>query len=156
MKTEFTLNGAPCQAEVEPGVVLLDYLRSQGLMSVKHGCEDGECGACTVLLDGVAVNACLLLVAQVHGRSVETTEVLGSHGDLHPLQDSFLEEGAVQCGYCTPAMLLAAEALLRQKPHPTEPEIRDALSGVLCRCTGYVKPVRAILNAAQQKKEESA
>lgn len=151
MKTEFKLNAKPHTAEVEAGVTLLDYLRGFGLMGAKHGCEDGECGACTVLVDDVAVNSCLLLVAQVEGKSIETIESLGEQGDLHPLQESFLAEGAVQCGYCTPAMILASESLLRRNDHPEEAEVRDALSGVLCRCTGYVKPVRAVLSATTER-----
>jgi len=143
MTTTFTLNGTPHTADTPPGRTLLVYLRSIGLAGAKHGCETGECGACTVLLDDRTVNSCMVLVATLEGRRVETIESLGAHGDLHPLQEAFLDEGAAQCGYCTPAMILALEALRRRNPAPDENEVRDALSGVLCRCTGYVKPVKA-------------
>lgn len=153
MKTTFTLNGKPQTADVAAGMTLLSHLRSLGYLGAKRGCEDGECGACTVLVDGISMNSCMLLVAQLEGKSIETIESLGDHGKLHPLQEAFLEEGAVQCGYCTPAMILASESLLRKQPEPSEAEVRDALSGVLCRCTGYVKPVQAVLKGASARKE---
>ncbi|NJN43897.1 MAG: (2Fe-2S)-binding protein [Anaerolineae bacterium] len=137
-------------------LTLLRALRALGYFSVKHGCETGECGACTVLLDGKPVNACVMLAAQAEGRQIETIEDLGEREGkgwretegLHPLQQTFVETGAIQCGFCTPAMLLAARELLARNPDPTETDVRDALSGVLCRCTGYLKPVQAILQAA--------
>ncbi|MEW6278476.1 MAG: (2Fe-2S)-binding protein, partial [Candidatus Eremiobacterota bacterium] len=119
----------------------------------KHGCETGECGTCTVLIDGKSINSCIYLAAQAHGRTILTVEGLGTPQDLHPLQQAFVETGAVQCGYCTPAMVLAAHELLTQNPDPTEADVRDALSGQLCRCTGYVKPVEAVLLAARRMKE---
>jgi aerobic-type carbon monoxide dehydrogenase small subunit (CoxS/CutS family) len=145
----FALNGRPCTVAVEPGAVLLDVLRNDlGLTGTKRGCGEGECGACTVLVDGRVVNSCLYPAMKVAGRSVLTVEGLGSAGDLHPLQETFLSHGAVQCGFCTPGMLLAAKALLDGNPEPTEEEIRWALSGNLCRCTGYTKIVAAVQAAA--------
>ena len=124
---------------------LLEVLRDElGLTGTKCGCEIGECGACTVLLDGQPVNACLVLAPQIAGREVTTVEGLMLDGRLHPLQESFLDHDAVHCGFCTPGMLLSAKALLDQNPHPTEAEIRTAISGNLCRCTGYQQIVDAI------------
>ena len=135
---------------------LLKVLRSLGYFGVKHGCETGECGACTVLLDGKPVNSCVMLAAQAEGHQIETIENVGTHPEkgwktsagLHVIQQSFVDSGAIQCGYCTPAQVLAAKELLARVPNPTESQIRDALSGVLCRCTGYLKPVQAVLRAA--------
>ena len=156
MQLEFILNGTPQTWEISVNESLLDALRRHGIFGVKHGCETGECGACTVLLDGKPVTSCTMLAAQAGGHAVTTVEALGEHPEqgwkhtdgLHPLQQAFIESGAIQCGYCTPAQLLAADALLQQNPNPTEAEVRDALSGVLCRCTGYAKPVAAVLAAA--------
>ncbi|MGC8779389.1 MAG: molybdopterin-dependent oxidoreductase [Anaerolineae bacterium] len=156
MQLQFILNDLPQTWEIAPNESLLAALRRHGIFGVKHGCETGECGACTVLLDGVPVTSCTMLAAQAGGHAVTTVEALGEHpeqgwkqtGGLSPLQQAFIETGAIQCGYCTPGQLLAAEALLRANPHPTEEEVRRALSGVLCRCTGYVKPVQAVLRAA--------
>ena len=150
MTSSFTLNGSLHSAEHAPGTTLMDHLRSLGLASVKHGCESGECGACTVLVDSLAMNSCMLLVATLGGRTVETVEHLSTHGTLHSLQQVFLEEGAVQCGFCTPGMILSLEALFRRTVCPDESEIRDALAGTLCRCTGYVKPVGAAIRLAAQ------
>ena len=144
MQVNFTLNKKPVEAQCKPGETLFDYLRSHDIYSVKNGCDHGECGACTVLINGEAVNSCLVLVGTLGGKEVETLESLGNKSELHPLQKSFIEEGAIQCGYCTPGMIMAAEALLRKNAKPGEEEIRDALAGVLCRCTGYVKPVKAV------------
>jgi putative selenate reductase molybdopterin-binding subunit len=160
MKIHLVVNGVPREWDIMPGEILLQVLRRQGYYGVKHGCDTGECGACTILLDGKAVNACLLLAAQVNGRRIETIEASGQHPEqgwkltagLHPLQQAFIETGAVQCGYCTPAMILAARELLEQNPDPTETEVRQALSGVLCRCTGYLKPVQAVLLAAERRR----
>lgn len=142
------LNGRPLAAPAAAGAVLLDVLRRAGAWGVKHGCETGECGACTVLVDGRPQLACLMLAAQVDGRSVTTVEALGTPDALHPVQQAFVDTGAIQCGYCTPAMELAAKALLDAVPRPSEGQVRDALAGCLCRCTGYVKPVQAVLQAA--------
>ncbi len=148
MEITLTINGERRACRVHPADRLLDVLRREGYYSVKHGCETGECGACTVLLDGEPVNSCMMLAAQADGRAIMTVEALGAARDLHPLQQAFIETGAIQCGYCTPAQLLAAKALLDSNPNPTEDEVREALAGVLCRCTGYVKPVQAVLRAA--------
>ncbi len=153
-KVCFVLNGREVEFEVEPGMTLLELLRREGLKSVKHGCESGECGACTVLLDGEPVNSCILLALQVRGRRIDTVESLGTPQKLHPLQEAFLECGAVQCGYCTPGMLLSAKALLDRSPDPTKEEIRDALAGNFCRCTGYVKPIEAVRRAADMVRDE--
>lgn len=148
MELELTINGVAHRVQVDPNERLLETLRREGFWSVKHGCETGDCGACSILLDGRAVNTCVLLTAQSVGHRIETVEAMGRPGNLHPLQQAFVETGAIQCGYCTPAMLLAGKELLSRTTTPTEAEVRDALSGVLCRCTGYVKPVQAILRAA--------
>jgi carbon-monoxide dehydrogenase small subunit len=125
---------------------LLDILRYElGLTGTKEGCSTGDCGSCTVLLDGVAVNACLVLVAEVEGKDIITIEGLSKNGELHPLQQAFMDEGAVQCGFCTPGFILASKAFLDSNLHPTEDQIRHAIAGNLCRCTGYDKIVRAIM-----------
>lgn len=148
-KISFTLNGKAVTAEVEDDELLLTALRERfGLKSVKEACSIGECGACTVLIDGEPHYACLTLAARAEGRDIKTVEFLGEPEELHPLQKSFIRHGAVQCGYCTPGMLLVAYSLLRKNPHPTEDQIRRALSGNLCRCTGYIQIVEAIKNAA--------
>jgi carbon-monoxide dehydrogenase small subunit len=139
------VNGKSVGAMVNPTWTLLKVLREKlGLTGTKKGCERGDCGACTVLLDGKPVNSCLVLALQAEGKKVETIEGLGTAERLHPLQKSFIQNGAVQCGFCTPGMLLSALALLRKNPNPTEEEIRRAISGNLCRCTGYTKIVKAI------------
>ena len=139
------VNGDAMEAMVSPTWSLLRVLREElGLTGTKKGCERGDCGACTVLLDGNPVNSCLVLALQAEGKKVETIEGLGTAERLHPLQKSFIQNGAVQCGFCTPGMLLSALALLRKNPNPTEEEIRRAISGNLCRCTGYTKIVKAI------------
>ena len=150
MQIDLNINGEARQIHVEAGEALLEVLRRSGYLSVKHGCEDGSCGVCTVLLDGKAVPSCILLAAQADGGQITTIEGIGSREHLHPLQAAFVDHGAVQCGYCTPAMILSAKNLLDQNPRPTEAEVRDALSGVLCRCTGYVKPVEAVLRAVER------
>ena len=151
MKQEIKLkvNGAPYEVFVEPWKTLLDVLREEiGLTGVKSGCEEGECGACTVLVDGKAVNSCLMLAPQAQGKEIITIEGLEGEEGLHPLQQAFVEHFAVQCGFCTPGMLMSAHALLERNPHPREEEIREALVGNLCRCTGYVRIVGAIHAAA--------
>ncbi len=145
MKIDFILNDRQVSLTANPATNLLELLRQQGLFSVKHGCDHGECGACTVLLNDKAVNACLLLVHTVIGKRVETVEQFSDHEYLHPLQDKFIDSGAIQCGFCTPGMILALEALYRKNPAAGEDQVRDALAGNLCRCTGYVKPVEAAL-----------
>ncbi len=145
-----SVNGKDVQVEVEPSATLAHTLREQlGLTGTKIGCEEGECGACTVLVDGQAVNSCIYPAMKAAGQRILTVEGLLHNDQLHPLQRAFLEHGAVQCGYCTPGVLLSAVALLDQNPHPSEAEIRRAISGNLCRCTGYLKIIHAIQAASQ-------
>jgi len=147
----FQLNGEEKLIAVEPNLTLLQLLRDRmGVTSPKRSCEQGECGACTVILNGKAVNSCLVLAVTVDGKRVETVESLAVGMDLHPLQTAFVEIAAAQCGYCTPGMLLAAKALLDANPDPTYEEVKEGLSGNMCRCTGYVKPVKAVLVAAEE------
>jgi len=153
-----TVNGEPVERAVEQNRTLLSFLREDlGLTGAKHGCGLGDCGACTVILDGKPVNSCLVLAVQADGREVLTIEGLAENGRLHPIQEAFVDTGAIQCGFCTPGMILSAKALLDENPKPTELEIRTAISGNLCRCTGYQKIVEAILAAAgaAQRKEVS-
>jgi carbon-monoxide dehydrogenase small subunit len=151
MRYDATLNvnGRAYPVAIEPGRNLLSVLRSEvGLTGAKEGCDDSECGACMVLVDGRPMNSCSYLALQADGREITTVEGLAKNGELHPLQAAFLDEGGVQCGFCTPGMLISAEALLRRNPDPTEEEVRLALGGNLCRCTGYQKIARAVLAAA--------
>ncbi len=148
IKIQFILNGKTQSISVNPKTFLLDYLREAGLKSVKSGCREGDCGACTVLIDGVPTKSCLTKLSTVTGRKIETLESLGTADTLHPLQKSFLETGAIQCGFCTPAQILTAKAFLDKNPNPTEEEIRKSLASVLCRCTGYVRSIDAIMRAA--------
>lgn len=154
MRLELTLNGVRTGADIEPGESLMDVLRRLGCKSVKNGCDDGYCGACAVLVDGRAVNACLVFAAGVEGRRVDTLEGLAREGVLHPVQRLLLDLGGVQCGFCTPGMVMTALDLLNRQPRPTEDDVRRALAGNYCRCTGYVKPVEAILAAAAEMREE--
>jgi aerobic-type carbon monoxide dehydrogenase small subunit (CoxS/CutS family) len=143
------VNGIAYEVAIEPHRNLLSVIRNEvGLTGAKEGCDDSECGACMVLLDGRPANSCSVLAIQAAGRRIETVEGLASGGRLHPLQTAFIEEGGVQCGFCTPGMLMSAKALLDSNPHPTEAEIRRYLSGNLCRCTGYSGIVRAVQKAA--------
>jgi carbon-monoxide dehydrogenase small subunit len=147
--TELKINGEQYELEIEPNETLLDVLRGRiGLRGTKKGCDTGQCGACTVLMNGKAVNSCLVLAVETHGKEVLTVEGLAGDGRLDPLQEAFVEEGAVQCGYCTPGMLLSAKALLDENPQPTEREIKEAIAGNLCRCTGYIRIIKAILAAS--------
>jgi aerobic-type carbon monoxide dehydrogenase small subunit (CoxS/CutS family) len=146
------VNGTEYPVEIEPGRSLLSVLRTEiGLTGSKEGCDDSECGACMVLLDGKPVNSCSFLALQAEGREIRTVEGLAAGGRLHPLQRAFLDEGGVQCGFCTPGMLISAAALLEHTPHPTEEQVRLALSGNLCRCTGYQGIARAVLRAADER-----
>ena len=141
----FTLNGEEVDVSFAPYKTLLEILREDlGHTGTKHGCELGECGACAVLLDGKPILSCLQLAVECAGKRVLTVEGLGSEGQLHPLQEAFADLGAAQCGYCTPGILLTAKALLDQNPHPTRDQIREALSGNLCRCTGYLQIFEAV------------
>ena len=146
------VNGEVRHWTIAPGDLLLDVLRSHGYFGVKRGCEKGECGACTVLLNGRPVNACLIFAAQAEGEEILTVEGLAHHGTLDPLQEAFLDHGAVQCGFCSPGMLLSAKALLDRQPNPTEEDVREALAGNFCRCTGYRKPVEAVLAVAKGRR----
>ncbi|MCL5961314.1 MAG: (2Fe-2S)-binding protein [Chloroflexi bacterium] len=148
---ELFVNGDNYEVAVEPATTLLSVLRDQlRLTGTKKGCGHGACGSCTVLLDGKPVNSCLVLAWRARDKTVLTIEGLTQGRDLHPLQKAFLEHGAVQCGYCTPGTILSAKALLDSNPQPTEREVRLAISGNLCRCTGYAKSVEAILAAAAE------
>jgi aerobic carbon-monoxide dehydrogenase small subunit len=156
-KLRLKLNGSWREVETRPDQILLDLLREDlGLTGTKKGCEQGECGACTVLMNGKAVLSCLTPALKADGAEILTIEGM-AHGDrLHPLQQAFWEEGAVQCGYCTPGMLLAAKALLDEVPDPDEEQVKRAISGNLCRCTGYGKIIRAIRSAADKVRKEQA
>jgi carbon-monoxide dehydrogenase small subunit len=145
-KISFVLNGELVEVEIEPHLTLLQLLRDHlELTGTKEGCSMGECGACTVLLDGKAVNSCIFPVLEVEGRKVTTIEgLMDAQGNLHPIQKAFIEHGAIQCGFCTPGMVLSAKALLDENPKPSEEEIRNGIAGNLCRCTGYLQIVQAI------------
>lgn len=146
-----TINGARYELFVEPNVTLLDAVRDEArLTGAKEGCGTGDCGACSMIVDGRLVTSCLMLAVEADGADVTTIEGLARDGELHPLQRAFIDRGAVQCGYCIPGMILAGKALLDTNPHPTEEEIRRAIAGNLCRCTGYTKIVEAIAAAAEQ------
>lgn len=153
MEITLVVNGVEATVGIHPGETLLELLRRLGYAGVKNGCAHGDCGSCAVLVDGRAVTACLLFAAQVDGHSVRTVEDLATPAGLHPLQQAILDVGGVQCGFCTPGILLVASELLARCPDPTEEEVRVALAGNLCRCTGYVKPVDAILVAAERMRE---
>ena len=147
---QLDVNGRIREIATEPMRTLLEVLREDiGLTGTKQGCGEGECGTCTVLLDGAPVNACLLLAIDVQGRKITTIEGLARGNELHPIQAAFVAHGAIQCGFCTPGMILSAKALLDRRARPTEEEIREALSGNLCRCTGYQKIVEAVAAAAR-------
>ena len=136
---------------IEPNLTLLDLLRNElGLLGTKRGCEKGDCGTCTVLVDGKPVNACLYLAVRANGKKILTVEGLETKEGLHPLQKQFLEKGAVQCGFCTPGMLMTSKSLLDEKPNPTEEEVKTAISGNLCRCTGYQHIVDAVLSTSKK------
>ena len=146
----FTLNGDPIEVVCKDNMTLLDLLRDKlGLTGTKKGCEQGECGACTVMLDGKPVNSCCTLAVECEGRDVVTVEGIAKNGQLHPIQKQFIEKWALQCGYCTPGMIMAAKALLDRNSHPTREEIHAAMSGNLCRCTGYTKIEEAIVAASR-------
>ncbi|HEY7194771.1 MAG TPA: (2Fe-2S)-binding protein [Gemmatimonadales bacterium] len=156
-KIALTVNGESAEVAFAPHKTLLEVLREDlGLTGTKHGCELGECGTCTVLLDGTPVLSCLVLGVACQERAVRTVEGMAGGGKLHPLQETFADLGAAQCGYCTPAFLLTAEALLASNPKPTRDEIKDALAGNLCRCTGYIKIYEAVELAAARMRGEKA
>lgn len=144
---QLTINGEPYELTVEPRTTLVELLREElHLTGTKEGCGIGVCGACTVLLDGKAIKSCLVLALKANSKEIMTIEGLAKKGELHPLQKAFIDHGAIQCGYCTPGMILSAKALLDENPRPTEEEVRMAMVGNLCRCTGYVKILEAILS----------
>lgn len=148
----FTLNGKEASVSADPNKRLVDFLRDDmGMLSVKEGCGEGECGACTIIYNGKAVTSCLMLAGQVDGSTIVTLEGVSKNGELDYIQQAFVDAGAVQCGYCTPGMVLSAKALLDKKPHATDEEIRRAMSGNLCRCTGYAKIVKAVEMARDTK-----
>jgi carbon-monoxide dehydrogenase small subunit len=150
-RLDLTVNGQSYVIGVEPHLTLLEVLRDTlGLTGAKEGCGTGDCGACTVLVDGEPVNSCLMLAVEAEGQEITTVEGLGGHGELHPVQNALIAHGGLQCGFCTPGVALASVALLAHNPQPTEREIRDALAGNLCRCTGYDKIVRAVQAAARE------
>jgi carbon-monoxide dehydrogenase small subunit len=150
-----SVNGDPVEFLTDPGVTLLDALRDQlSLTGSKEGCGSGDCGACSVILDGRLVCSCLVLAAEAQGRRIETIEGMATGGALHPLQQKFLEHAALQCGFCTPGLLVAAKALLDANPDPSESEARYWLAGNLCRCTGYDKVIRAVMDAAADLRQE--
>lgn len=149
-KIRLTLNGSSVEASAFPNETLMEFLRYRlGLTGTKEGCDTGDCGACTVSVDGKAVNSCLVLAVENDGADVITVEGLGEAGRLHPLQQAFIDQGAVQCGFCTPGMMMAAKSLLDEQPNPSQEEIRLALAGNLCRCTGYVSIMTAVTTAGK-------
>ena len=156
-RIKFTLNGEEMDITVSPGQMLISVIKDDlHLHGTKKGCSRGECGACTVIIDGKAVNSCLVPAMKVQGAVVETIEGLGSPAKLHPIQQSFIDNGAVQCGYCIPGTIMSAKALLDQNPQPTTAEVKAGIAGNICRCTGYVKIEKAILEAARELRKEEA
>ncbi|RKX75780.1 MAG: (2Fe-2S)-binding protein [Spirochaetes bacterium] len=150
------VNGKEYKLTVKPNELLINVLRERlGLMGTKYGCGVGECGACTVLMDGNPVLSCQMLALSASGSKITTIEGIAQNGRLHPLQEAFLDEGAVQCGFCTPGMILSAKALLDKKPNPTDMEIKEAIRGNICRCTGYINILRAIKTASLKLSERS-
>ena len=149
-----TINGQPHQAEVEPRLLLVHFIREVANLTGTHiGCDTTSCGACTVLINGTPAKSCTLLAVQVDGAEIQTVEGLEQNGQLHPIQQGFFEEHGLQCGFCTPGMMMVGKALLEQNPNPSEAEIRQAISGNLCRCTGYVNIVKAIEYAGKKMRE---
>lgn len=152
IKISFNLNGQDVSVLADPNKRLVDFLREDmGMLSVKEGCGEGECGACTIIYNGDAITSCLMLAGQVNGAKVVTLEGVSENGELNYIQEAFVDAGAVQCGFCTPGMVLSAKALLDKNPNPTHEEIRRAISGNLCRCTGYSKIVKAVEMARDAK-----
>ena len=154
MILDVVINEEKKSFEITPGDILLDVLRREGYKGAKRGCETGDCGACTILLDGEPVNSCILMAAKVQGKKITTIEGLGTPENLHPIQQAYIDHSAAQCGFCTPGAILSAKALLDRNPDPTEEDVKNALKGNLCRCTGYKKPVEAILAAAKVMRQK--
>ena len=149
VQIKLKVNGEDHQKEVESRMTLLDFLRNElNLTGTKDGCGEGDCGACTVVVDGAAVNSCIMLAVEAQGRDVLTIEGVSDGNELHPIQQAFIEHGAIQCGFCTPGMILSTKTFLEDNPSPTEVEVRTAIAGNLCRCTGYDKIVKSILAVA--------
>jgi carbon-monoxide dehydrogenase small subunit len=156
MQIELTVNGEARVSDVEPRLLLVHYLRDElGLTGTNIGCDTSSCGSCTVLVDGESVKSCTMLAVQADGTEVTTIEGLADGGELHPIQAAFKQEHGLQCGFCTPGMVMATVSLLREHPHPDEDEVRESLEGNLCRCTGYHNIVRAVLAAADAKSEST-
>lgn len=156
MKLNITLNNESKTFEIEPYDILLFVLRREGYYGPKNGCTNGDCAACAVLLDGKPVNSCLIMAAHCEGANIVTIEGIGTPDNLHPLQKAFLDTGGAQCGFCTPGLIISAAALLNENPNPAEEDVREAWAGNLCRCTGYMKPIEAVLHAAKIMKEQKA
>jgi len=151
MEVTFIINGDKKTLNIDPSMTLIEILRKElKLTGTKEGCGKGECGSCTVIMNGKTVNSCLVLGSQIDGSEITTIEGLSKNGELHPLQKAFIEEGAVQCGFCIPGMIMSAKSLLDENPDPAEEEIREGISGNLCRCTGYSKIIEAIQKAAKE------
>jgi carbon-monoxide dehydrogenase small subunit len=151
----FNVNGVIYEEEIDHRRTLLEVLRENfGLLGTHKGCDEGQCGACTVLIDGKAVNSCLILAASVQGKKITTIEGLAQGEKLHPIQEAFVETGAIQCGFCTPGMIMITKALLDKNPNPTEEEAKRAISGNLCRCTGYFQIIDAVMKAAEKMRKE--
>ncbi len=154
---KMTLNGQPIEADIEPRLLLVHFIREVANLTGTHiGCDTTSCGACTVQINGVPSKSCTLFAVQMDGEEIRTVEGMEQNGALHPLQEGFYQEHGLQCGFCTPGMLMTAEAFLREHPAPTDDEIRQAIAGNLCRCTGYVNIVKAIQHAAKHIREEQA
>ena len=152
----FKINGMIFEEEIDHRRTLLEVLRENfGLLGTHKGCDEGQCGACTILVDGKAVNSCLVLAASAQGKEITTIEGLAQGDKLHPIQEEFINAGAIQCGFCTPGMILSAKALLDKNPDPTENEIRNGLCGNLCRCTGYFQIIEAVSKAAERMRKEA-
>jgi len=152
----FNVNGVIYEEEIDHRRTLLEVLReSLGLLGTHKGCDEGHCGACTVLIDGKAVNSCLVLAINVQGKKITTIEGLAQEGKLHPVQEAFVESGAIQCGFCSPGMIMVTKAFLDQHPNPTEEEAKRAISGNLCRCTGYFQIIDAVMKAAEKMRKEA-
>ena len=155
IKVSINVNGVNYDKDVDPSLRLIDFLREElKLKGTKEGCGEGECGACTVIVEGKTINSCLMLASSVDGKNVITIEGVSDNNKLHPIQEAFMEVGAVQCGYCTPGMILSAKALLDKNPNANEEEIKSSLSGNLCRCTGYKKIIQAVILAEEKIKSK--